>query len=165
MDDGQRALGERGETLVEVLAALVILSIAGVAIATGLMVSVKASDIGRNSATGSAYARSFAEAIQKYVDTNAGFATCGSAVATYNAVSVPDLGSGDTVGYSRSVADVRSWTGSAWGSCVNGQVQRVTVSVTSSGVSGHDIAESLTVVLRPPCNGPATAAGANPCTG
>lgn len=165
MEADQRALGERGETLVEVLAALVILSIAGVAIATGLMVSVRASDAGRNSATGSAYARSFAEAIQKYVDTNAGFAPCGSAATTYAGVAVPDLGSGDTVGYSKAVTSVQSWTGTAWGSCVNGQVQRITVSVTSSGNATHDVTESLVVVLRPPCNGPAVAAGANPCTG
>lgn len=165
MGDDQRALDESGETLIEVLAALVILAITGVAIATGLMASVRASDMGRNSATGSAYARSYAEAIQKYVDTNGGFATCASALSTYGGVAVPDLGTGDTVGYAKAVTDVKSWTGSAWGSCVNGQVQRITVSVTSSGDAVHSIKESLTVVLRPPCNGPATTAGGNPCTG
>ncbi|WGY00239.1 type II secretion system protein [Nocardioides sp. QY071] len=58
---------DRGETLVEVLAAVVILGIAGVAVMTGLMLAVKTSDIHRKETTGGAYVRSFAEAIQDYV--------------------------------------------------------------------------------------------------
>src|SRR4051794_35211596 len=59
--------GERGESLVEVLVALTILGVAAVAIVAGLQLSVKTSDINRKQTTGGAYARSYAEAIERYV--------------------------------------------------------------------------------------------------
>lgn len=152
---------ERGETLVELLVALTILGIAGVAIVAGLEMSVRASDEGRKAATGGAYVRSFAEAIQTTIDTNAGYAACASAASTYQAVAVPDL----PAGYVKAVASVQSWKGSAWGACDSNGVQRVNLSVTSTGDARHSINETLTVVLRKPCNGAADAAGDDPCTG
>src|SRR5262245_26290216 len=61
---------DRGETLVEVLVSVMILGVAGVAIVSGLMMSVQASDSHRKQTTGGAYVRSFAEAIQDYVATS-----------------------------------------------------------------------------------------------
>ena len=69
---------DRGESLVEVLLSLTILGIAGVAIMAGLQLSVTASDIHRKQTTGSAYARSYAEAIQRYVAAG-NYAACAGA--------------------------------------------------------------------------------------
>jgi type II secretory pathway pseudopilin PulG len=149
---------DAGETLVEVLAALVILGIAAVAILTGLQVSVKASDFHRREATGGAYVRSFAEAIQNFVDSN-GYKPCNTAAALYEGVTVPDLPSG----YVPKVTAVQSWNGTAWGACTATGIQRLDLQVTSSGDDSHKATEKLTVILRQPCNGAATASGSNPC--
>jgi len=148
---------DRGESLVEILVALVILGIAGVAILAGLEMSVKTSDIHRKEATGGAYVRSFAEAIQNYVDTSGGYKSCASAAASYNGVAVPDL----PAGYTKNVTAVQSWNGSTWGACTGDGVQQLKLTVSSSD---HRAAESLTVILRQPCNGDATSAGADPCS-
>ncbi|WP_435772026.1 type II secretion system protein [Nocardioides sp. SYSU DS0651] len=158
MAAGDRWRDERGETLVELVVALAILGVAGVAILTGLLVSVRTSDVQRNEATGGAYVRSFAEAIQNYVDAN-GYRACSSAAATYAAVTVPDL----PAGYTPSVTAVRSWNGTAWGSCTADGIQRLDLVVTTTGDAAHRADETLTVVLRRPCNGGATTVGADPC--
>lgn len=149
---------ERGESLVEIMVAVVILGIAAVAMLSGLWMSVKASDQNRGEATGGAYVRSFAEAIQNHIDTT-GYAACGSAASAYQAVTVPNLPSG----YTKAVANVQSWTGSAWGACTADGIQRVQLTVTSDGDTTHRVTESLTVVLRKPCNGAATASASDPC--
>jgi type II secretory pathway pseudopilin PulG len=141
--------------------AVVILGLAGVAIVAGLMMSVQSSDLHRKEATGGAYVRSFAEAVQSYVDSS-GFKPCASAASTYASVAVPAL----PAGYTKSVTAVSSWNGSTWGACAgdgNG-VQRLDLKVTSPGDPAHRAAETLTVILRKPCNGDATIAGADPCS-
>lgn len=152
-----RPRDERGETLVELLVTVAILGIAGVLVVGAMLMGVTASDVGRKQASGGAYARSYAEAIQQSVDANAGYAGCGSAAATYGAVAVPDL----PAGFTKSVVDVRSWTGSAWGACDSRGIQRITVRVVTTGDAKHRATEELTVVLRQPCN----ASGATPCVG
>src|SRR5690348_15563467 len=73
---------DRGESLVEVLVALSILGVAAVAILAGLQLSVKTSDIHRKETTGGAYARSYAEAIERYVASAADhYVTCAPANA------------------------------------------------------------------------------------
>jgi prepilin-type N-terminal cleavage/methylation domain-containing protein len=155
---------DRGETLVELLVALTILGIAGVAIVAGLQMSVRSSDQGRRSATGGAYVRSFAEAIQTSIDNNAGYATtCGVAGATarakYAAVAVTLPAT-----YSKSVDAVESWDGSAWRACDATGIQRVKLTVTN-GSGTRAVSERLTVVLRKACNGDAETLGADPCAG
>jgi prepilin-type N-terminal cleavage/methylation domain-containing protein len=150
---------DRGESLVEVLVAVAILGIAGVAILAGLQFSVKASVIHRNEATGGAYVRSFAEAIQNYVDSN-GYKSCANAPANYSAVAVPGL----PAGYTPSVVSLKSWTGSGWGPCTATGVQRLDLKVTSPGDASHRADELLTVIVRQPCNGSAAAAGDDPCS-
>jgi type II secretory pathway pseudopilin PulG len=156
-----RCHSDRGETLVEVILSVAILGVAGVAIIAGLFVSVRSSVVHRNDATGGAYVRSFAEAIQTYVDSN-GYKPCASAASTYAGVGVvvPDL----PPGYTKSVEAVRSWNGSAWGACTADGVQRLDLKVTTTGDSVHRTEERLTVVLRQPCNGNAMTAGDNPCS-
>src|SRR4051812_14134644 len=79
---------DSGETLIEVLVAIVILGIAAVAILGGLQLSVAASDIHRKQTTGGAYARSYAEAVERYVAADpSNYRPCATANA-YTPVAV-----------------------------------------------------------------------------
>ena len=147
-----------GETLVELVVAIAILGIAAVAILQGLMVSIQSSVMHRNDASGGAYVRSFAEAIQTDVD-NHGYETCANAQSGYAGVAVPHL----PAGYTKTVTAVQSWNGSAWGPCTADGVQRLDLRVTTTGDALHRADEKLIVILRRPCNGSAATAGANPC--
>ena len=153
---GQR--GEGGETLVELVVAIAILGVAAVAILAGLLMSVQSSDMNRHQASGGAYVRSFAEAIQHYVDSN-GYKPCATAAADYAGVPVPAL----PTGYTQTVTAVQSWTGSTWGGCADNGIQRLDLKVKTTGDSLHRAEETLTVILRQPCNGAAAAAGDRPC--
>lgn len=153
----RRTLDERGETLVELMVAVAILGIAAVAILSGLILSVKASTVGSNQATGGTYVRSFAEAIQNHVDAN-GYANCANATSTYQGVTVTNL---PTAGFTKTVVSVQSWSGSAWGACTNLGVQRLNLKVTTPGDASHRAEETLTVILRQPCN--RTTSPSDPC--
>lgn len=150
---------DRGETLVELLVAVSILGIAAVAIIAGLWTSVKASDIHRKEASGGAYVRSFAEAIQNKVDSNGGYESCADAASDYADVAVLDL----PPGFTKAVTQVQSWNGSAWGPCTGDGIQRLDLTVTSTGDVTHRAVEKLTVVLRKPCNDSAANMGDSPC--
>jgi type II secretory pathway pseudopilin PulG len=151
---------DRGETLVELLVAVAILGVAGVAILAGLAMSIQGSDLHRKQATGGAYVRSFAEVIQTYVDVN-GYQSCSAAASTYGSLTVPDL----PTGYTAAVTGVQSWSGSGWGPCAAGAngIQRLDLRVTSTGDAARQAQETLTVIIRRPCNGSAATAGADPC--
>lgn len=152
--------GDAGETLVELIVAVAILGIAAVAILGGLMLSVKSSDLHRKQATGGAYVRSFAEAIQNSIDLSGGYKSCGSAPAAYGAVPVPGL----PAGYSTEVTTIQSWSATGWGACTADGIQRVDLVVRSGDTDPTRRAEeTLTVVLRRPCNGSADTSGSDPC--
>lgn len=153
-----RSRDERGETLVELIIAVAILGIAAVAILSGLLLSVKVSTVNSNQASGGAYVRSFAEAIQNHVDAN-GYAPCGAAASNYQSVAVPDLPGT----YAKAVTAVQSWNGTSWGACTADGIQRLELRVTTPGDASHKADETLTVILRQPCNGPATTSASNPC--
>ena len=150
---------DRGETLIELVVAVAILGIGAVAILGGLMMSIRTSVMHRNDATGGTYVRSFAEAIQTDVDTN-GYKICANAASGYAGVAVPEM----PPGYTKTVTAVQSWNGSSWGACTADGIQRLDLKVTTTGDTEHKANQTLTVVLRQPCNGSATAAGANPCS-
>jgi prepilin-type N-terminal cleavage/methylation domain-containing protein len=150
---------DRGETLVELVVAVAILGIAAVAILGGLMVGIRSSVMHRNDASGGAYVRSFAEAIQTDVDKN-GYKSCADASSHYASVAVPEL----PTGYATTVTAVKSWNGSTWGTCTVDGVQRLDLKVTTTGDTLRRAEEKLTVILRRPCNGSASTSGANPCS-
>jgi type II secretory pathway pseudopilin PulG len=140
---------DRGETLVEVLVAVVILGIAGVAVMAGLTLSVKASDIHRKQTTGGAYVRSYAEAIQQYV-ASGHYINCAAANAyNVNAVTsqITDLPSSFTP--RQTAAKSVGTNGAAASGCsADTGIQQVTLSVKSNDDRAD---ETLTVVLRKPC--------------
>lgn len=154
----EHGTSDRGETLVELLVSIVILGVAGVAILAGLAMSVRGSDLHRKEATGGAYVRSFAEVVQTYVDAN-GYKPCGSAASVYGSLAVPDL----PPGYATAVTAVQSWNGSTWGPCSATGLQRLDLVVTSTGDASQQARETLTVIIRQPCNGNAATTGADPC--
>lgn len=150
---GGAGAGDRGETLIELLVALTILGIAGVAILAGVMTSIRASTVHGNEARGGAFVRSFAEAVQSSVDAGGYKATCAAATNVtngYAAVAVVDF----PTGYSRAVT--------ACTELANG-IQKVTLTVTSTGDSSRRAVETLAVIIRKPCNGNASSQGDDPC--
>ena len=147
---------ESGESLVEVLIAIVILGIAGVAVLAGLQMGVTASDIHRKDTTGGAYVRNFAEAIEQHVAAG-GYQPC----ATQDAYQVPvvttSLGLPAGFTATQDAADSVDATGAAAAGCATDTgVQLVTLHVASSDNRSH---EQLTILLRKPCD-----PSVNPCT-
>jgi type II secretory pathway pseudopilin PulG len=161
----ERYRDERGETLIELIIAIAILGVAGVAILAGMAFNVQASALNRHQAGGGAYVRSAAEAIQQQVDAMGKFSNCADAVnpskvyttAANSVIKATDV----SKGYAVKVSAVQSWSGSAtgWSSCDNSGLQRVRLELTTPGDSAHGAVESMYVALRQPCD----AAGATPC--
>lgn len=153
---------DRGETLIELLVALSILSVAGVAILTGVMLSVKTSDIHRKESTGGAYVRSFAEAIQNHVDQGAAnYRKCAAANVYRDAVSSGAWRSElPAARFDLEQAAAEIWTAAGWtttcSATTDGGVQRVSLTVKAKDGRAT---ERLTLILRQPCNQP----GAAPC--
>jgi prepilin-type N-terminal cleavage/methylation domain-containing protein len=134
----RRLSDDRGSTLLEVLVAVVVLGTAGAAAIGGLYTSIRVSDVHRDQATAAAVARDYSERIAGAPDLN-----CGSAAGTYASlagqVDIP-------TDYTASVGPIESRTGSTWGACVTGELQRVTVVVSS----GDGVSENSVVVVREP---------------
>lgn len=141
---------DAGVTLIETLVALSILSIAGVAIMAGLQLTVKSSDIHRKQATGGAYVRSYAEAIEKYLNAEGHYVDC----AGPGAYSLMDIGFTPPTGYSaeHSAATPLNGGGTAItsGTCPSRDqgLQRLNLIVRSN--DGRAV-ERLTIVVRKAC--------------
>jgi type II secretory pathway pseudopilin PulG len=138
---------DRGETLLELLIALTIMSIAVVAIIGGLLASITVSDIHRKQSTAGAAVRDYAENVEKYV-AGTGYTSCGAPSAYAPAVSGITFTA--PVGYVASAVAVRYWSGTAWttGPCTDVGLQELTIQVASSDTRAT---ERLVVVLRQPC--------------
>ena len=95
---------ERGETLLELLVALMIMSIALVAIVGGLVISIHVSDVHRKQATAGALVRNYAEAFENSVANNT-FNSCGDA----SSVTVAGLPTGFEPSVTSCVADGDLW--------------------------------------------------------
>lgn len=148
--------GEVGETLVEVLVAVTILGLAGVAIMAGMGLAVKSSDIHRKETTGSAYVRSYAEAVENWVRSDSSHYVACAPADTYTPAAV---GFGVPSGYtaSQAAASAVSAVGGTTAPCsADSGIQQVLLTVASADARAS---ETLTVVLRKPCAG----SGADPC--
>lgn len=149
LDLDRRDRSDRGATLVEVLVALSILSIAGVAILAGLQLSVKTSDIHRKQSTGGAYVRSYAEAIERHLDTTGNYAPCAAA----NAYAPGTVGFTVPPGYTATHEAAVPLAGdgtTAAGACPGADtgVQRLKVTVSSNDSRAVEV---LTIVVRRSC--------------
>jgi type II secretory pathway pseudopilin PulG len=143
------ARSEEGATLVETLVALVILSIAGVAILAGLQLSVTASDIHRKQVSDGAYVRGYAERIEHYLDTTGNYVRCAGANAYAPATVGYPVPSGHAA--QQAAAEPLAGDGSvAGGSCParDQGVQRLRLTVSSADGRAT---ETLTIVVRRSC--------------
>lgn len=140
---------DRGESLVEVLVAVTILGVAAVAVLAGMQMSVTASDIHRKQTTGSAYARSYAEAITEYVaSANGHYEPC--AAANHYSPALVGL-TGLPAGFSAThTAAKRVGSSGAAGTCSGNDtgLQQLDITVSSADARA---AERLTVLVRKPC--------------
>jgi type II secretory pathway pseudopilin PulG len=142
---GPEADRDRGETLLELLIALTIMSIAVVAVVGGLVAGVVVSDVHRKQATAGAAVRDYAEHVEKYV-AGAGYTAC----AAPSAYAPGAVGFTAPSGYAATAVTVRYWSGAAWtaGPCADIGLQELTVQVASTDAR---VAERLVVMLRKPC--------------
>lgn len=153
---------ERGETLVEVLVALVILGIAAVAILAGLQLSVTTSDIHRKQTTGGAYARSYAEAIERYVAAG-NYVKCAPAGTYTPSVVGFDLDLPPRFAGTQAAAQRVPPDGGPAGSCsVSNDTGVLQLDIAISSDDGR-ATERLTVLLRRPCDTPASVQPAGQC--
>lgn len=133
---------DRGETLLELLVAIVIIGVAVVAIIGGLVTSVLMSDIHRKETTAGTAVRDYAEAIENSVAGGAyvSCATTSSYAAAYTAPS----------GYAASVTGVAYWNGTAWQpTCgTDTGLQELKVQVASGDGRAT---ERLVIVVRKRC--------------
>ena len=137
---------DRGESLLELLIALAIMSIAVVAVIGGLLASIVASDIHRKQSTAGAAVRDYAENVEKYV-AGTGYTSCASPTA-YAAGTVGYTGIPS--GFAATAVGVRYWSGTAWtaGPCTDLGLQELTIQVASTDTRAS---ERLVLVLRKPC--------------
>jgi type II secretory pathway pseudopilin PulG len=150
MDVRRRLRGDSGETLVETLVALAILSLAAVAILAGVELSIHASDMHRKQTTGGAYVRSYAEAIERYVDVAGAdnYKPCAGANA-YNVAAVTNqlnLPPGYTATHTAALG-LTSTGGTT--SCTDIGVQRLDLTISSNDGRAS---EALTIVVRRSCD-------------
>lgn len=141
-------IDERGESLLELLIAVVIMGLAVVAIMAGITTSVLMSDIHRKQATAGAAVHTYSEAIENYV-AGTGYTACAGASDDLTGPYRPSA-VGFTVpsGYSVTVSAATSWTGSGWAACSSDTgYQKVTVRV----LGGTRATEKIDVILRKPC--------------
>jgi Tfp pilus assembly protein PilV len=145
-----RGDGERGETLIEILVAVIILGTAVIAVIGSLIVAINMSDLHRKQATAGTVLRDSAEALDSTVESG-GYTTC-PLVSSYSTalatVAVP-------TGYSRTVDAVQVWDASNMtftnvvaSPCNDIGVQLVRLRVSANG---SPVSETLDVVLRRPC--------------
>jgi type II secretory pathway pseudopilin PulG len=133
---------DSGATLVELLVTIAILGITGVAFVGGFFTMTTTSTLHRDTATGDAVLRSYADAVT--ADT---YAECASAYPATSFSAVPGFTAANTVTYWKSdnVFYAYGASGSPCPASADGGLQRVLVSVAST--DGRDV-ETLSVFKR-----------------
>ncbi|TWG96440.1 prepilin-type N-terminal cleavage/methylation domain-containing protein [Nocardioides sp. J9] len=154
MEPRRRRLDDQGVTLVETLVAIVILGIAAVAVLAGFQMGVTASDIHRKQTTGGAYARSYAEALQKHLtETPAAWVAC-AAPHTYDVEDLPAPPPDWPPGYQglhTQTTPLTAYDGNG-GSCGPNTAVRIKLEVSSPDSRA---VETLDLILQRPCGGDA----------
>jgi type II secretory pathway pseudopilin PulG len=144
---GDSTATDRGETLVELVVALGIMSVAVVAIVGGVGTSILMSDVHRKQATAGAYLRDYAEAIEKDVAAS-------PSAYTATPSCTPSYASGFPVpsGYTAQITAASFWNGSTFLTPCNAAadigVQRISLRVASSDGRAT---ETLDIIVRRPC--------------
>lgn len=153
--DAVRRRREVGETLVEVLVAVAILGLAGVALLAGMGLAAKASDIHRKETTGGAQVSAYAEDIQRYVANDPSAWDCAGALAG-TAYSPTTVGFATPAGFSDPTYTAAALNQNASGQIVTGSscspdsgLQLLTLSLASTDGGAT---ERATFVLRRPCD-------------
>jgi type II secretory pathway pseudopilin PulG len=136
---GTRA--DRGETLLELVVALAIMSVAVVALVGGLGTGILMSDVHRKQATAGTLLRNYAEAVTTAVDAG-GYPNVACATLATTFTPPP--------GFSATVVSVRFWTGAGWTpNCTTDtglrQLKLQVASLDSRAV------ETLVIEVRKPC--------------
>jgi type II secretory pathway pseudopilin PulG len=141
---------ERGETLLELVVAIVILGVCVVAIGSGIAVSIKMSDIHRKQAVAQEFLHNDAETIQgqPYVPCTP-LTTPDYVLTARTAGLLPDPPNGGQWTISQSA--IKYWSNDAFAAgCPTGSgdpgLQQVTLELKSG--SGDLVDESLVIVLR-----------------
>jgi type II secretory pathway pseudopilin PulG len=146
-DRAARPRTERGETLVELLVSIMIMGVALVVLLGGVGTAIRMSSLHRHRVAANAYARAFATAIEDAVAASpTGYLDCAGPASYAGAYTLSDPG------YTGSIASVRYWAGSAFGTtCSAGSdtgVQEVTVRVQSTDGM---VDQQLKLIIRRPC--------------
>jgi prepilin-type N-terminal cleavage/methylation domain-containing protein len=142
----QRRQGDRGDTLIELLVAVVVMGIAVVAVSGGIAVSIRLSDVHRKQAQAGAYIRDFAEAVENAVQASpTGYVACAGAGTYDTYYTVPSAAF--TV---PAPSPVRYWDGSSFGTTCGTDigVQELTLRIESTD---NLVSEKLVIIIRKPC--------------
>jgi len=149
---GRRRRSESGDTLVEVLLAIVILGIASLAVILAFATSISGSAEHRSLATFDTVLRSASEEVvsQLQQQTASEFGTCTNPAPSYNVTfSLP-------TGYQATITQVQYWNGNSFGStCETNTPQLFTIKVTNTTTN---ISYSISVVIDGPQTRPVSCA-------
>jgi Tfp pilus assembly protein PilV len=151
--NAQPAGDDHGETLIEVLMAVVIMGIAVVSIIAGIGTAIVVSDIHHKQATAGAAVRDYAEALENSVAASpSGYSAAACGNPSLYAVYTPPSGYTATVlgvrDWNDSAADPSTWAWEPAGTCVDHGVQKVSLRVASTDSRAT---ETLDVIIRRPC--------------
>jgi len=153
---------QNGDTLIEILIAVVLLSFAVIAVVDSLTTTVVSASSHRTQTRLTTLLKTFAEQVTSRVQVGTGYIVCGSAAA-YNAAFGPSPGDGTEIpppgynGYAETVASVSYWvTGTAYraGSyaptcSTDTGLQVLTLSVAAPASAGG-ASDTITVIVRNP---------------
>lgn len=144
---------ERGESLLELLVALSIMSVAVIAVIGAIATSVRLSDVHRRQTVARSYLTDFAETVEASVAASptSGYKAC----AATNGSDYDGLYSAPSP-YEDKVVSVEYWNATAktWGTsgCTTSNdsgIQRLSLRVRVT--SGNTVSEGIQIIIRRPC--------------
>jgi Tfp pilus assembly protein PilV len=145
---GRPAGPDSGESLIELLVAIVVIGIGVTALLGAWQIAVASSSLNANQSKAQAVVRSWAESISTVTDTGPyAYVPCAGAA------SIP-AASGLPTGFTAVVSGVQYWTVSGWSvACPATDLgaERVSLKVTSPAGLYPGISQTLDVVRRRPC--------------